>query len=364
MLGLDHLIEASSLRLGVAAGSAALLLVFFVLALFRPKSGTAASAALRAGFVIFGAALGAAMMWALLDDSLLGERRAEGRALALRADELSGRALVPGSPLACLDALAGESVEAACERALFVSPASVAAASSYVAARLTLLAEMVAYTQRGGADIDRALLPLRRALEADRFGFLAHVLVTRDGCTSQSCAALMLLNDASRVQANLSDATLDHYLERYQELWAKSPDGTLAGGAQAQASATSPANAQLPRRIVNIDFPSSASIPPISIMNPEPTGPVLPGAAAAAATNPNGQQAVAPASKRSRKSTASPSAQAAAQPAASGAAATEPIWPEPVPPPPPQTTTAPAGVPVQLTPPPPSASAGAPVRAQ
>ena len=84
--------------------------------------------------------------------------------------------LAPGSPLACLNGLAGDDVEAACEKALFAAPATVASATSYVAARFALLADMVAYTKRGGGDINSALLPLRRSLEADRFGFVAHTL--------------------------------------------------------------------------------------------------------------------------------------------------------------------------------------------
>ena len=46
--------------------------------------------------------------------------------------------------------MAGENVEAACEKALFAAPATVAAASSYVAARLTLLSDVVAYIKAGG----------------------------------------------------------------------------------------------------------------------------------------------------------------------------------------------------------------------
>ena len=358
MLGLDPEIETAALRLWLAAGSAALLVVFCVLAFFRQQSG-----ALRAGFVLLGAVLGAAMTSALLDGAALGERRAARRALELRAGELTASALAPGSPLTCLDALAGESVEAACEKALFATPASVAAASSYVAARLALLAGMAEYARRGGADIDDVLLPLRRSLEADRFGFLAHVVAIRDGCTNENCKVLKLLHDASRVQANLSAGTLDHYLQHYQELWTKAPDGNLAEGAQVPPGAPAQASAPAGRKIVNIDFPTAASIPPVSIMNPEPTGPVLPGVAAAAAANPNGPQAAAPSSRRSRRQTVNPSVQTAAQPAPPSAAATEPIWPEPVPPPP-QTATAPPGAPVQLNPPSPSASAGATVRAQ
>ena len=354
MLGLDPETVTSALRLWVAAGSAALIIVFSVLAFFWSHSG-----ALRAGFVLLGAVLGAAMTLAFLDRAALGDRSAERRTLELRAEDLSAHALAPGSALACLDASAGDSVEAACERALFASPASVASASSYVAARLALLAGMAAYARRGGSDIDPVLLPLRRALEADRFGFVAHVLTVRDGCESQNCRALALLHDPSRVRANLSAGTLDHYLDRYQELWAKAPEGNLADAAPAPPTAPSA------HKPVNIDFPSAASIPPVSIMNPEPTGPVLPGVAAAAAANPNGQPAATP-SRRSRKPASNPPVQTVTQPAPSNSAATEPIWPEPVPPPPTpsQTATAPAGAPVQLNPSLPSANAGAAARAQ
>lgn len=277
MLGLDTEIGTSALRLWVGAGSAALLIFFCGLA-FRSQSRTTASATLGAGFVILAALFGAALTWAFLDRTATGDRSAERRAFELSAAELSARALAPGSPLACLDALAGENVEAACEKALFVSPASVAAASSYVAARLNLLSGMAAYAQRGGgADIEYALLPLRRALETDRFGFLAHVLVVRDGCTSQNCKALALLRDASRVRANLSAQMLDRYLERYQEVWAKASDVPSAEVAQLQPGATAQPNALPPRKLVNIDFPSAASIPPVSIMNAEPK---LPPAAA------------------------------------------------------------------------------------
>jgi len=347
MLGLDPEIGASMLRVWVAAGSAALLVLIAALAFFWSRSGV-----LRAGFVLIGAVLGVVMTAALLERSGSAGGGAERRALELRAQELSGRALAPGSPLACLDAVAGETVEAACEKAIFVSPASVASASSYVAARLALLAGMAAYARRGGANIDDVMLPLRRSLEADRFGFVAHVLAVRDGCTSQKCKPLALLDDASRVRANLGTGELDHYVDHYQELWAKAADGSVAEGAAPPKPSA--------RKMVDIDFPSAASIPPVSIMNPEPTGPVLPGAAAAAAANPNGTQAPAAHARHARKQAANPPPQAAVEAAP---AATEPIWPEPLPPPPPrpaaQTAAAPAGPPVQLSPPLPAGAARA-----
>ena len=49
-----------------------------------------------------------------------------------------------------------------------------------------------------------ALMQLRRNVEVDRFGIVAHVLSVRDGCTAARCDAFALLNDPSRVSANLA----------------------------------------------------------------------------------------------------------------------------------------------------------------
>src|SRR4051812_5883312 len=93
----------------------------------------------------------------------------EQQAIEARMFDLATRALAPGSALACLDAIAGDAVEDACEKALFASPEAAAAAVSYVAAQLSLLAWAN----------DRArpsrTAQLRRAIEADRFGMVAHV---------------------------------------------------------------------------------------------------------------------------------------------------------------------------------------------
>jgi hypothetical protein len=365
MLGIDPETGALSLHLWVAAGSAVLLAIFCVVAIFRVVP------ALRVEVLILGALLGGVIAWAVLDREAAGDRRAEGRALEMRAAELAARTLAPGSPLGCLDALAGDNVEAACERAIFASPASVAAATSYVAARLALLSEMTAYVGRGGTGIDDVMLPLRRALEADRFGFLAHLLVVRDGCSRENCDALTLLHDAERVRAHLSDGMLDQLVAQYATAWAQP---TEAADAQARQAANAQPAPQPSHKPVNIDFPTSASIPAVSIMTPEPKGPVLPGVAAAAAANPNPQPATPPA-RHGRKQQTSPAPQPAAQ-AAAPAAAVEPIWPEPVPlppqaqsapPPAAQSPPAPAAeAPMRLNPfpPPPEASAGMTVGAQ
>jgi hypothetical protein len=185
--------------------------------------------------------------------------------------QLTAQALAPSSPLACLDGMAGENVEAACEKALFAAPVTVAAASSYVAARLTLLSDIVAYTKAGG-NLDSALLPLRHSFEADRFGFVAHTLAIRDGCTSSRCEALALLRDPERVKADLSAQTFDRYLDRYLPLWGQpeTPVAEMTPSSTATLAAIQPPAGQSQKKVVDADFPSAASIPAISIMNPEP----------------------------------------------------------------------------------------------
>jgi len=373
MSGVETEIGSSALRLWVAAGSLASLVALFVVAFAMPWTRTVA--ALRAALIVLSAVLGAAAAVAFVGRPA-GDQGAERQALKMRAAELAAQALAPGSPLACLDAIAGDAVESACEKALFASPTTVATATAYAAARLSLLADVVAYNTRARAPVDDVVLALRRALEPDRFGFLAHALATRDGCTSQNCPPLALLRDGSHVRSNLSGQTLDRYLEHYLPIWAKAAEAVVADAAQpAQPAPPLPsttaqsAAANGRKSMVNIDFPTAASIPAVSIMNPEPSGPVLPGVAAAAATNPNPQ---APASsRRPHKQATSPSPPAAQTVAATPGPPVEPIWPEPVPPPPPAASTPPAAppaaaAPTQLNPYPPlpEASAGAAVRAQ
>lgn len=325
MFGVDPDIGSSALRLWVAAGSAALLVFICALAFDWTRTRTTA----RVGVVVLGAVLGAALAWAFLDAASFRERNAELRALQARAAALNAESLAPGSPLACLNGLAGGDVEAACEKALFASPATVASATSYVAARFALLADMVGYAKRGGSGINNLLLPLRRSLELDRFGFVAHTLAVADGCSSEHCAALALLDNPSQLRANLSGQTLDRYLDRYLPIWAKTPDVPVAdaGSASGPEPGTSP-----PHKMVNIDFPSAASIPAISIMNPEPPGP--PAAAAIASATAGEPKAHEPAPReasphqapaRHGRKLPSPPAQAATA-APPAMQAIDPVW--------------------------------------
>ena len=331
MLGIDP--DVGHLSFWVASGAAALLVLVCALALDWTRSRIIA----RFAVVGLGAAFGAVLAWAFLSGAAIRDVSVERRNLEMRAAQLMAQVLAPGSPLACLDATGGGNVEAACEKALFAAPATVAAASSYTAARLTLLSDISAHIKAGG-NLDS--VSLRHALEADQFGFVAHTLAIRDGCTSSRCAALALLRDPERVRANLSAQTFDRYLDRYLPLWGQ-PETPVADAAPS-STATLAASQSQKKVIIEPDFPSAASIPAVSIMNPEPK---------AAPANMSGEARAASAHRSSRKAGNAP------PPATASSAMTlvppvDPVWE-------PGTATIPAP---QAAPPPssppPQASAG------
>jgi len=239
-----------------------------------------AAALALAGFAVF----------TLLDRSAVSERSAERRAVLSRDAGLNRVALAPGSPLACLDAGAGDAVENACEKAVFGSAQSTAAAVAYMDARLKLLSEAARLADQG--DVMTALAASRRAVELDRYGIAAHVLETRDGCTADKCAAFALVLDASALKANLRGQVFDQYVSRYADRWNAPPPkapavSQIPAGSPLASAAPMPG---VPTPAVPIkpgekwDFPSAASIPPVSIMNREPP---LPKGAEASAQAPS-----------------------------------------------------------------------------
>jgi hypothetical protein len=207
--------------------------------------------------------------WWVLDCFARGSLAPEQHVFEARALELATRALAPGSALACLDAIAGDVVEGACENALFASPEATAAAVSYVAEQLSLLALASDPARRIAPSLRRA--QLRRAIEADRFGIAAHVLAVRDGCTLDRCGALALLQDASRVRANLAERPFDALVKRYAAGWPAAANRAVASNSPPAATAAAPGMA--PKSPNSLYFPSSASIPPVNIMTAEPAAP-------------------------------------------------------------------------------------------
>lgn len=206
--------------------------------------------------------------WWALDRFVDRDVTAEQQALELSALELAARALVPGSALPCLDAIAGDVVEDACEKAIFASPEATAAAVSYVAAQLSLLASAGDHARRTTPRLWAA--QLRRAIEADRFGIAAHVLSVSGGCTPDQCGAFALLHDASRVRANLAERPFDALIKHYAAGWPPVSNRPLVSNPPPATTTGAPGAAA--KSGTNLYFPSSSSIPPINIMTAESAG--------------------------------------------------------------------------------------------
>ena len=250
----------------------------------------------------------------------------QGGPIEARA-QVAGTAGLPA--LSCLDDLAGDAVLAGCEKALFGSPDAAAAAVSYTAARidrLTALGDVA--TAEPSLTLDVKVL--RKALERDRYGLVAQVLIVRDGCTPFDCAAFRSLTDQQQVAANMNVHLYDTLVARYAPSW-NAPAAAPPPGALAALPPSMPTG-----KPTNAEFPSAMSTPPVSIMNPEPT----------ASTRQSPAANAAPAS-------------APRAPAATSAQALAPAAPAAKKPPAPKAARAPAAAPVPLAPPPASAPAPA-----
>jgi hypothetical protein len=223
--------------------------------------------------------------------------------------------------LSCIDDLAGDTVLAACEKALFGSPESAAAAVSYAASRVTRLTALgdVAAANR---NMTPEMQALRHAIERDRYGLVAYVLLARDHCTPSECAAFRSLTDHNQVAANMDERTYDGLISRYAPSW------------NAPAAAAGSVGTALPPPMptgkpTNAEFPTSASIPPVSIMTPEPAPATSPAPRAAAPASTANAPLPSP-----RPTPAAPSTLAAAKKPAPKPRAPAPVQLTPAAPPP------------------------------
>jgi hypothetical protein len=245
----------------LVAGCVLILCVFAFL-----RNGVGRTLAGIAGFAVI--ALGFGLVWNFHDRLMMRDRAEDRRALDARVAELTLRTIAPGSALACLGTSAGDVVEAACEKTLFANPESVAAAVIYADARLTLLGDANDFAARGN-DYEQAISTLQRPVEADRFGFYAHALSARPGCSADACdAADLLLQDSSRILANLKDGTFQSHVGRHALTWERPGGPALAGASSTPAAPGVVAGHTA--ATTSADFPTASSIPPISIMNNEP----------------------------------------------------------------------------------------------
>jgi hypothetical protein len=206
----------------------------------------------------------------------------------------------PLPQLSCIDELAGDAVLAACEKVLFGSAESVAAAVAYAASQITLLTSLgdVATANKGAGSDLRAL---RRAVERDRYGLMAYVLTVRDRCSPSACRAFRSLTEPRQIVTNMEDRVYESLVTRYAASW-NTP--------QAAAGMIAALPPSLPTgKPTNAEFPTSASTPPVNIMTPEPP--------LGAAPKPSSATAAAPASPAApRPAAATPPAPTQAQAAA------------------------------------------------
>jgi hypothetical protein len=348
MLGSGHLLSGLDIATGTFAlmvfsvGAALVILVVLARFVFRRagQSGMAGSL-----WVCGLAIVGAMLAYTLLDRSAVRDQAAERRAIEARAADLTARSLAPGSALACLDAVASVVVENACEKPLFANPEAVAAAVAYVDARFSLLAPSVAIAERDPS-YQPVVERLRRALEADRFGLVAHVLTTR-GCNGADCAELRLLHDPARVVANMKAHAFDAALGAHTLAWQPNGTGVAAVASAPPVSVTAPPltttgtggavspGAPGATTSSRFDFPSANSIPAVSIMSAEPGPPPAsePRPTALPPKRPSATTAPASATPRrqSAREVAPPPPQRTPQPAPPPPAQPAQIAPEPAP---------------------------------
>jgi membrane protein implicated in regulation of membrane protease activity len=284
MAGLDlsnGTLTAPLWAIGIAA---AFFVALIVIAVVRAGLTEFGSLVFRVAVIVIVVVFG----WTYVSRTGEHDRAEERRALDQRGADLIGRSIAPGSPIACLEATNTETVEGSCERAVFASPESVAAATAYISARLSLLSDAHDYTARRDPGYETQIAGLRRTVAADRFGLASQVLATRDGCTAEACDAFGLVYDDKKLRANMKDRLFDVIVARYSVNWPTRTSrpvvsSTMPTGAPAVVTPPGP----------NVQFPSSQSIPPVSIMNAEPER-AAPAPAAPPAQAADAQQEAAP----------------------------------------------------------------------
>lgn len=328
--GIDMTMGTLTVPIWAAGAFCALLVVAGIVAV--GKAGAAAFVRTMVNVAILLIAVYAGLFY--VQRRSADEHAAARRSLDERSAALMARAIAPGSALSCLDELAGETVEAACERAVFASPEAVAAAVSYVTAKLALLADGTEHAERVDASFAAELVPLRAALELDRFGIVAHVLAQREGCTVERCDALARLGDGSHVASNLREHTFDEQVTKYTAAWnAPASSVTAAPSEEPPLAAVAPPARPTPAPTSvspRYDFPSAQSIPPVNIMAPEPAAPRTQAAPTTAAVAPAADAPVTPIPpRRPPQVRAVPANVSAARPAAARAEPAAPVAADP-----------------------------------
>jgi hypothetical protein len=147
------------------------------------------------------------------------------------------------------------------------------------------------------------------------------------GCGPNKCELFGLLQDTSRVQANLAEHPFESYVKTHMADWLSAGTRSMASNpAPVPGSSAAPSPMAAARPPSKLFFPSASSIPPVNIMTAEP----------AAAQPPQAQP--------SHETTASADPAARTRKPPQGAAPARP-------PPTVESGQAPRSTPLQITPP-------------
>jgi hypothetical protein len=246
---LEHIWRSASFPMWLTMAAAAFFGLIVVITLLRAEKSVANGALTVITLLAIGVAVA----------STIRGYGPAGR--ATQGETRSASTTTPALPaLSCVDGFAGDAVLAACEKVLFGSAESTAAAVSYAAAqisRLTALGDVNAAER----NMTPELRALRRSVERDRYGLVAQALAGRDRCTPTQCAAFRSLTDSRQIVANMEQHAYDALVTRYSPSW----NAPTASAPVAMLPPSAPTG-----RPTNIDFPTAASTPPVSIMTPEP----------------------------------------------------------------------------------------------
>ncbi len=251
---LDHLWRSPNLPTLLMLAAAGLFGIIALIALVRAEKSVANVALTVITLLAIGTAVAASS----------GGFGSAGRSGSgeIRSASPAGAAL---PALSCLDDLAGETVLAACEKVLFGSAESAAAAVSHAASQLTRLTASATDSSNTSE-----MQMLRRAVERDRYGLMAYVLVARDRCTVSNCAAFQALKDRQHIVSNMDEKIYEGLISRHAPSW-DAPAVPAAAGPVAAWTPSMPSG-----KPTTAEFPTAASTPAVSIMTPEPGQPGAP----------------------------------------------------------------------------------------
>jgi hypothetical protein len=285
---LDSIWHSASFPMWLTLAAAAFFGLIALITLLRAEKSVANGALTVITLLAIGIAVAATL------------RGSNGAAPSASGETRSSVAAAPALPaMSCIDDLAGDTVGQACEKIVFASAESTAAAVSYAASmisRLTALGDVETAQRTMTADMEA----LRSAVERDRYGLMAQVLSVRYRCTPTDCAVNRSLTDNHQIITNMDEHLFDTIVTRYAPSWNAPPQVATTGSTPLSMLPPSVPTG----RPTNAEFPSAANTPAVSIMTPEPgTGTPAPGIH----TPPAAANAAAPAVRPAASPSPSPS---------------------------------------------------------